>query len=140
MLATGLRREKPLACTGPTSTSTRRPSGAVDPDAHVEGSPLGEPKTEKSRRAVPLSRSAVDVLRAHQVRQAAERVAAQEVWRDSDLVFTTEIGTPLEPRKVLRRVAPPRPPARPPRGPPAPPPPPPAPLPSPPPPPPKAAP
>src|SRR4051794_41682421 len=104
MLATGLRREKPLACTGPTSTSTRRPSGAVDPDAHVEGSPLGEPKTEKSRRAVPLSRSAVDVLRAHQVRQAAERVAAQEVWRGSDPGFTTEIGTPPQPRKELRRV------------------------------------
>ena len=52
---------------------------------------------------MPLPRSAVDVLRAHQMRQAAERVAAQEVWRDSDLVFTTEIGTPLEPRNVLRR-------------------------------------
>lgn len=68
-----------------------------------KGLQLGEPKTEKSRRAVPLPRSTVDVLRAHQTRQAAERVAAQEVWRDSDLVFTTEIGTPLEPRNVLRR-------------------------------------
>src|SRR4051794_41952293 len=122
MLATGLRREKPLACTGPTSTSTRRPSGAVDPDAHVEGSPLGEPKTEKSRRAVPLSRSAVDVLRAHQVRQAAERVAAQEVWRDSGPVFTTEIGTPLEPRQAVRRGRPPRRGGRPPPAPPPPPP------------------
>jgi integrase len=63
----------------------------------------GEPKTEKSRRVVPLPRSAVEVLRAHQMRQAAERVAANEVWRDSGLVFTSEIGTPLEPRNVLRR-------------------------------------
>jgi hypothetical protein len=49
------------------------------------------------------SQSAVEVLRAHRIQQAAEQLAAAEAWRDSDLVFTTEVGTPLEPRNVLRR-------------------------------------
>jgi integrase len=68
-----------------------------------KGLQLGEPKTEKSRRTVPLPRSTVEVLRAHQSRQAADRLAAADVWQDNDLVFTTEIGTPLEPRNVLRQ-------------------------------------
>jgi len=67
------------------------------------GLQLGEPKTDRSRRTVPLPRSAVEALRAHRARQAAERLAAPGVWRDTGLVFTSEIGTPLEPRNVLRR-------------------------------------
>ncbi len=49
--------------------------------------PLDEPRTDESRRTVPFPRSAIETLRAHRIR----------------LVFTTEIGTPLEPRNVLRR-------------------------------------
>jgi site-specific recombinase XerC len=45
----------------------------------------------------------VEALRAHQQRQDAERASAAEAWRDSGLVFATEVGTPLEPRNVLRR-------------------------------------
>jgi integrase len=52
---------------------------------------------------VPLPRSAIEGLRAHRTRQAEEQLAAAETWRDNGLVFTTEIGTPLEPRNVLRR-------------------------------------
>jgi integrase len=59
-----------------------------------QGRQLGEPKSEKSRRTVPLPRSTVEVLRAHRTRPAADRLAAAQVWQDSDLVFTTEIGTP----------------------------------------------
>jgi integrase len=52
---------------------------------------------------VPLPRSAVEALRDHRKRQAAEQLAAGHLWRPTGLVFTTEIGTPLEPRNVLRR-------------------------------------
>jgi site-specific recombinase XerD len=45
----------------------------------------------------------VEVLRAHRSGQAADRLAAAEVWQDSDLAFTTQIGTSLEPRNVLRQ-------------------------------------
>jgi integrase len=62
-------------------------------------------KTDKSRRTVPLPRSAIELLRAHQARQAEDRAAAADAWRDTGFVFTTEIGTPLEPRNVVRRFA-----------------------------------
>ena len=67
------------------------------------GLALGEPKTDKSRRTVPLPRSTVETLRAHLTTQADERLMTAEAWREHGLVFTTEIGTPLEPRNVLRR-------------------------------------
>ena len=63
----------------------------------------GEPKTDKSRRTVPLPRSTVETLRAHLTKQADERLMAAEAWREHGLVFTTEIGTLLEPRNELRR-------------------------------------
>jgi integrase len=44
----------------------------------------------------------VTTLAAHRERQAQERLAAADYWLDQDLVFATEIGTPLEPRSVLR--------------------------------------
>ena len=41
-------------------------------------------------------------LRAHQVRQAAERLTADSDWHDEDLVFPSRFGTPLDPRNALR--------------------------------------
>jgi integrase len=67
------------------------------------GLELGEPKTEKSRRTVPLPAPAVETLRAHRKRQAVEQLAVGSLGQSSGLVFTSEIGTPLEPRNVLRR-------------------------------------
>jgi integrase len=104
MLTTGLRREEALALHWVRHRPRRgRPAGAVDPDAHVEGSP--------ARRAedgeVPPRSAAPPLGRRRTARPpdppSHGRDAAQEGWRDSDLVFTTEIGTPLEPRNVLRR-------------------------------------
>ncbi len=59
------------------------------------------PKTKSSRRALPLPAVVVDALRAHRTAQVQERLASA-VWIDDTLVFTTGIGTPLEPRNVLR--------------------------------------
>ena len=52
---------------------------------------------------MPLPRSAVEALRAHRTRQLEEQLAAAEAWQEHGLVFTTKIGTALEPRNVLRR-------------------------------------
>lgn len=60
------------------------------------------PKTEKSRRRLTLPGTAVTALRAHRDRQAFERQVAGDYWQDSGLVFTTTLGTPLDPRNVLR--------------------------------------
>src|SRR5947209_20135261 len=67
------------------------------------GLELGEPKTEKSRRTVPLPHAATAAMRDHRKRQAAEQLAAGQLWQRTGLVFTSEIGTPLQPRNVLRR-------------------------------------
>lgn len=61
-----------------------------------------EPKTRHSRRTIPLPAIAVDALREHKARQAADRLAAGPGWRDSGLVFTTATGTGIEPRNLNR--------------------------------------
>lgn len=62
-------------------------------------------KTEKSRRLLVLPPFAVEALRAHRDRQAAERKKADELgkWEDYGLVFCTEWGTPLAKENVRRR-------------------------------------
>lgn len=59
------------------------------------------PKTKSSRRALPLPEVVVEALCAHRAAQVQERLAST-AWADQALVFTTSIGTPLEPRNVLR--------------------------------------
>lgn len=49
------------------------------------------PKTERSRRAVPLSAAVVALRRKHKAAQAAEQLRAGNQWQDSGLVFTTEL-------------------------------------------------
>jgi integrase len=53
-----------------------------------------EPKTSKSRRAVPLPASTVRALREHRKRQAAARLAAGGAWADQGLIFATRSGGP----------------------------------------------
>jgi len=64
---------------------------------------LVDTKTRASRRPLPIPSMAARALERRRARQAAERLAAGEAWQDRDLVFTTAIGTPLEPRNVNRR-------------------------------------
>ncbi|MGA9493162.1 MAG: site-specific integrase [Mycobacterium sp.] len=66
------------------------------------GLTISEPKTARSRRLVPLSKPVVAMLRAHRLRQKQERLRAGNQWRETGLVFTTELGTPVDPRNLLR--------------------------------------
>ncbi|HEX6969657.1 MAG TPA: tyrosine-type recombinase/integrase [Micromonosporaceae bacterium] len=63
---------------------------------------LQAPKTRRSRRTLPLPPQVTTALRAHRTRQAKERLAAGSSWADNDLVFTTAVGTPIEPRNLNR--------------------------------------
>lgn len=65
---------------------------------------VSEPKTDRSRRPVPLSTPLVAMLRAHRAAQEVERQAAGDQWHDQRLVFATELGAPVDPRNVLRTV------------------------------------
>ncbi len=64
---------------------------------------LAEPKTQKSRRTIPLPASIVSALKSHRIAQLEERLFAGDRWQDWDLVFCTTIGTPLDPRTITRQ-------------------------------------
>lgn len=63
---------------------------------------LGEVKTRRSGRVIPLPDLCVRALRRRKADQAAERLAAGDGWKDNGLVFTTRHGTPVEPRNMAR--------------------------------------
>jgi len=65
---------------------------------------FAEPKTASSNRTVPLGPSAIGALRRHRVAQALERLAMGTAWQDGDLVFCTEIGTPIDAGNLLSRM------------------------------------
>ena len=61
------------------------------------------PKTHRSARAVPLSQLATAAISAQRAKQAEDRLLVGPAWVDNDLVFASQLGTPLEPRNVNRR-------------------------------------
>jgi integrase len=61
-----------------------------------------EPKTHRSRRPIPLPQLVIRALERHRAVQAAERLAMGSRWHDEGLVFTSPIGTVLDPRNVTR--------------------------------------
>jgi integrase len=60
------------------------------------GLDFGPPKNKASRRSVPLSKTAVAVLRAHRTRQNEERLRLGDLWLDHDLVFPNRVGKPMD--------------------------------------------
>ena len=55
-----------------------------------------EPKTDRSRRTITMPSVVAAALRRHRTRQLEEQLAAGPEWRQSGLVFTTPIGTPID--------------------------------------------
>lgn len=69
-----------------------------------------EPKTEKSKREVPIPKSVVDELARHKARQAEERLLLGQEYQDRGLIFCQERGKPYDPgfftksfRRMLKR-------------------------------------
>ncbi|MDQ7910756.1 site-specific integrase [Phytohabitans sp. ZYX-F-186] len=114
MLAFGPRRGEALAMrwslTDLDAANTklrkqiRRVRGTeVDPETGRRRGRLVEKdlKTDASRATLSLPAALVELLRVHRREQLAARLAAR-VWVDPDLIFTTSVGTALEPRNVNR--------------------------------------
>jgi integrase len=109
MLALGLRppsevcglrwRDVDLEATRPGAT---RPTLTTSHGMHRQkgkGLFIKELKSESSRRNLPLPRFAIAALTTHHARQSAERLEAKD-WlagSEGDFVFTTKVGTPLNP-------------------------------------------
>ncbi|HKY05769.1 MAG TPA: tyrosine-type recombinase/integrase, partial [Blastocatellia bacterium] len=67
---------------------------------------LSEPKTKTSRRVLDLPESLIAKLRETRTRQLEEKLLAGSRWVETGLVFTSSIGTPVDPRHVKRRLDP----------------------------------
>jgi integrase len=60
---------------------------------------VGEPKTARGRRLLPLPPGMVAALRALKAQVARERLAAGPAYEDSGLVVVDELGQPLRPER-----------------------------------------
>lgn len=72
------------------------------PIVERRGLVVSEPKSDKSRREVPLPSFVLDALRDHERKQKAERLKAGPLWVDSGCVLTTKYGARMDPRNLLR--------------------------------------
>jgi integrase len=68
----------------------------------TDGFSIGETKSSKVRR-VELTTAALDALHGHRIFQHAERLRLGAIWENQDLVFTNEVGRPIEAGNLLRR-------------------------------------
>jgi len=102
-LSLGLRRSELLGLSWSGIDLERRTlrvaRGVQRVDGHLV---LDELKSATSHRTLPLPHVVVEALEVHRTRQANERLVAGRAWQDCDLVFCTEIGTPLDPRNLNR--------------------------------------
>jgi hypothetical protein len=64
---------------------------------------FGPVKTAAGIRSIPLPAGVLKELKAYKKRQQAEKLAAGELWENSGLVFTTELGKVVETRNILRK-------------------------------------
>ncbi len=75
-----------------------------EPDASGRRVPVfRQTKTHRSRRSLPMPTNVCTALLAHQEMQVMERIAADDRWKGEawgNLVFSTTVGTPLDPSNV----------------------------------------
>jgi integrase len=66
---------------------------------------IQDAKTETSESVLPLPEITRATLERHRDLQDKERVDLAEAWHEHDLVFPSELGTPMEPRNLNRHFA-----------------------------------
>ncbi|MDR3120055.1 MAG: site-specific integrase [Clostridiales bacterium] len=62
----------------------------------------GRPKTTAGVREIPLSPLVCAKLEAHRRRRLEYRLSIGELWNETGFIFTSEVGTPIEPRRLLK--------------------------------------
>ena len=103
MLSTGLRRGEAL---GLKWTDLDEAEGVLRVTRQLRRADAGlvvvDTKTALSRRGVNLAPPMIELLRARRTVQRVEFEALGRVCADSDFIFTTSTGKPLDPRNLLR--------------------------------------
>jgi integrase len=67
-----------------------------------QGLQLSEPKSVRSKRSLTIPQVCANALARHKVSQEKTRTWAGTKWKNTDFVFTSDIGTPLHPDDVSR--------------------------------------
>ena len=97
-VTTGLRRGELLALSW---KNINLDSGVITINRSLEQTKAGlrfkPPKTERSRRQVPLPSIASDILREHRKKQTEERLRLGPAYQNNDLVFPRPDGTTMAP-------------------------------------------
>ncbi len=60
-------------------------------------------KNAKGRRTIRIANAAVKALSSHRMRQAKHKLRFGSLYWDQGLVFTTQIGTPLDASNIDKR-------------------------------------
>jgi integrase len=103
MLSTGLRRGEALGLRWEDVDLKKRVVVVRRQLQRVGGELVtNDVKTAKSRRAVNIAPPVVKMLKSRKAAQAKDRLAAGEAWEETGYVFTTQLGTPLDPRNIQR--------------------------------------
>ena len=63
---------------------------------------IGTPKTKKGQRRVSVSPDVLTTLEDHRLRQTAEKARVGDAWKEHDLIFPSEVGTPMQSRNLER--------------------------------------
>ena len=109
----GMRRGEALALRWSTVELEGRPRLRVEGTLQRSGGSLVvlPPKTERSRRTVPLPPTLAEMLRRHRAEQNERRLLSGPAWHVGDYVFDRGDGQPLDPdtfsksfRAAARRV------------------------------------
>ena len=103
MLSTGLRRGEALGLRW-EDVDLKKGVVVVRRQLQRVGGELvaNDVKTTKSRRAVNIAPPVTKMLKARKAAQAKDRETYREAWEETGYVFTTQLGTPLDPRNIQR--------------------------------------
>ena len=104
LATTGMRRGEALGLRWQDCDLDSARVSVVQTVVVVRDEPIvSEPKTRRGRRSINLDPRTVAALRRHRREQAAERLAAGDLWQDTGLVFCREDGSGFHPDRVSNR-------------------------------------